>query len=445
MPGASISTRLSGIREFRLRDFKSYEAAALRPSPLTLLIGPNASGKSNMIEGIRLLSWLARGKRSDEVLRAMQDEDLAVRGSLTDLVYQGGDVFTLGCSLAPEGWDTWTELSVGVCVTESGMRIVSESIESLHDPVPLYNVVESAAGFSHDVQVAYNNFARGGQKPRIACTDQQLILTQLGTPARFGKAHVRSQELIPLVTTAFRDSLSQMMFLDPAPRRMRGYSHPAERMLREDGRNLSSVLFDLCSNGHKAAVLDFIRALPEQDITDISFVQTPRNEVMVQLRESFPGAHQLCDAPVLSDGTLRVLAIAAALLSAKEGSLVLIEEIDNGVHPSRAKLLLDNIFRISKDRGLSVLLTSHNPALSDALPVDAIPHVACCFRSPTDGDSRIVHVEDIPAAAELLARGPLGKLMTKGELDRFLKNPVDPETKARAAIAWLDSLAESAQ
>jgi len=81
---------------------------------------------------------------------------------------------------------------------------------------------------------------------------------------------------------------------------------------------------------------------------------------------------------LLSDGTLRVLAIsqrdealcaiAAAMLSATEGSLVVIEEIDNGVHPNRAKHLLASIRDIAEQRKLRVLLSTHNPALMDALP-----------------------------------------------------------------------------
>ena len=45
-----------------LRDFKSYREAALHLAPLTLLVGADASGKSNAIEAIRILAWLARGQ-----------------------------------------------------------------------------------------------------------------------------------------------------------------------------------------------------------------------------------------------------------------------------------------------------------------------------------------------------------------------------------------------
>jgi len=431
------SNEPSGLTEFRLTNFKSYQEATLRLSPLTLLIGPNASGKSNLLEGIRLLSWMARDKRLDEFPRAVQDNALAVRGALTDLTYGRETEFHLGYSIRAKPWN---RLDVGVRVDDAGLRIYDESVTGQTEQVPLYHVADEADGYSHDVQVSYNNFLRGGWKPKILCTDQQLILTQLGTPARFAEDHKRSQETIPQVANLFRGALIRIILLDPAPRLMRSYSHVVDRVIRESGSNLSSVLYELVGEGHKARILEFIKALPEQDITGLGFVETPRNEVMVKLTETFAGKAEERDATVLSDGTLRVLAIAAVLLYADEGSLVVIEEIDSGVHPSRVETLLRNIFEISEEKNLSVLLTSHNPALLNALPVKAIPKVACCYRDLNGGDSRITHIEDLSCSPELLAQGPLGTLMTSGVLDRYLKEPRDPEEKAAAALKWLETM-----
>jgi predicted ATPase len=82
----------------------------------------------------------------------------------------------------------------------------------------------------------------------------------------------------------------------------------------------------------------------------------------------------------LSDGTLRVLAIAATLLSVNSGTFVIIEEIDNGVHPSRADNLVKQIREIALERKLRVLITSHNQALLDAVPDSDIGNVLCCYR-----------------------------------------------------------------
>ncbi|MDY6851136.1 MAG: AAA family ATPase [Thermodesulfobacteriota bacterium] len=49
-------------------NFKGFESAELDLfEPLTVLIGPNGSGKSNAIEGIELLSYIARGGLLHEI------------------------------------------------------------------------------------------------------------------------------------------------------------------------------------------------------------------------------------------------------------------------------------------------------------------------------------------------------------------------------------------
>lgn len=229
---------------------------------------------------------------------------------------------------------------------------------------------------------------------------------------------------------------------------MRGYSFKSETKLKEDGSALSSVLRYLTGvPSEEQEILGFIRSLPEQDIQGISFIDTPREEVMVRLHETFGGREVPREAAVLSDGTLRVLAVVAALLSVASGSLVVIEEIDNGVHPSRAEVLLSNIQSIAKQRELRVLLTTHNPALLDALPLDAIPHTVACYRDPEVGDSRLVRLEELESYPELVAQGPLGRLMTQGILDRFLKARElrDRDKKVEQGLAWISEFRKQAK
>jgi len=222
---------------------------------------------------------------------------------------------------------------------------------------------------------------------------------------------------------------------------MRQYSFVVERNLKGDGSNLSSVLYDLCeAKDQKEQVLDFIRALPERDIRDIGFLETPRNKVMLTLTESFADQARVWDAGILSDGTLRILAVAAALLSAPDGSLVIVEEVDNGVHLSRVGTLLENIQKVARERKIRVLVTTHNPALLDALPTEAIPDVVCCYRDPDAGDSRLIRLEDLDTHPELIAEGPLGRLMTKGILDRYLKDRTSPEQRRARAMEWIEAL-----
>ena len=57
---------------------------------------------------------------------------------------------------------------------------------------------------------------------------------------------------------------------------------------------------------------------------------------------------KLIDARLLSDGTLRMLAIVTALETVPKSSRIVIEEFDNGLHPSRAELLVRTLSESGK-------------------------------------------------------------------------------------------------
>ena len=131
------------------------------------------------------------------------------------------------------------------------------------------------------------------------------VLIQLQVLARLGMRKVTLKDL-PQALEQYHGWLSTMTFLDPQPPAMGDYSFKSDRILGGDGANLSGVLYNLCSNPEtKEALLEFIKTLPEQDIKDITFIETPRDEVMVRLTETFGGVASPCDAPLLSDDASR--------------------------------------------------------------------------------------------------------------------------------------------
>jgi predicted ATPase len=436
-----------------LEHFKSYRQARLPLAPLTVLIGANASGKSNAIEGLRLLSWLAQGRRLSAIQHEVNQQQQVVRGTLDDLAFEGADTFGLG---AETDQPQWNELTMKLTRRKDGLHITAETLTHADAKVPLYTLDQPSSERGTDAAVAYNNFSKGRNKPHVVCSDQAAIFTQLTSPATFDAAHDSSRAQIPPVVRQLERWLSAMLFLDPVPAVMRGYTFPSDTVLQGNGSNLSALLYNLWGadrdkaveqqrgqqepyRSQRQAILSFIQSLPEQDIAGLSFLEEPRGGVMVKLTETFGGQTRDYDASLLSDGTLRVLSIAAAMLSAPPASLVVIEEIDNGVHPGRARHLLAGIRDIAERRGLRVLLSTHNPALLDALPDSALPDVVFCYRDPQLGSSVAVRLQDVPEYPELIAQDSLGGLVTSGALERFVKQPRSLDRQARA-LAWLDTM-----
>ena len=368
------------LTEFTLTHFKSYRQARLPLGPLTVLIGANASGKSNAIEALRFMQWMAQ-KQID--------------------IHQN--------ILRPDSW-------------RLDVRGSKETWLSDNHPCRLSCYFNNDSEYRYIVEIK-----KGNDSPN------SIFLTfEDDTTARFNDS------------PSSLEILRNLLFIDTIPSAMREYSSKSEQYLFSDGSNLSSVLYHLCQiPSQKQILLDFIQSLPEQLISDIGFIETPRNEVMLTLTETFGHRQQQIDITLLSDGTLRVLTIAAALLSAPEGSPIVIEEIDNGVHPSRAKHLLTRIREIANQRNLRVLLSTHNPALMDALPDEALPDVVFCYRDPQEGDSRLIRLQDLDDYPGLILQGPLGQLVTTGIVDRFVKSPTPPHIRKDKALQWLTQLREA--
>ncbi len=426
---------------FQLEGFKSYADASLplgasdpqSRHPLSVLIGANASGKTNLIEGLRLLSTIAAGTRLDAIRGGYRTD--GPRGSLASLGYRGASSFSFSCHT---NFEEYPRYRITLELRDDRLHIHDERVWSDSRRVPLFAMVEPSAGLASDVEVAYDNFARGGKKPRVTCTDQVSLLTQMNGSARFQASHRKAQDMVPRYCRLYQELLQNIRLLDPRPREMRSYSYRNDTLLDEHGTNLSAVLFHLCQTAaSKDTVLEFIRDVPEQDIDDIDFIVTERGDVMVKLTETFGGQRTSYDASLLSDGTLRILAVAGTMLSTPENGLVIIEEIDNGVHPSRVEGLLRRVSQVARERSLKVLVTSHNPALLDALPDQSIPDVVFCYRDPREGCSRLIRLQEIPDYPRLLMQGPLGRLVTQRTLDRFVNSGSMPSERQERALAWL--------
>lgn len=161
------------------------------------------------------------------------------------------------------------------------------------------------------------------------------------------------------------------------------------------------------------------------------------------------GAGNKFDARVLSDGTLRTLAILAAIETAKAADndtdseppipLIVVEEFDNGLHSSRVKTVLNAAYDAAKNGRARIVATTHNPALLDALTPEQLDSVVVCHHDPATRAATMTRLLELPGADILLERGRLGDLVTREIIDEHF----DPEfelKRTEAARKWLQTL-----
>lgn len=405
------------LKKITFTDFKSFVQAKLTLEEISVLIGSNASGKTNMIEGIRILSEIVTGRDISSILDGSKNVDSGIRGGSRGCVRFEAQDFTLGCEISLKDEVYYYEISIQVY---PHIYVKSEGMYREIDKqgILIFETKDSDKN-SADIWVTYNN-AKRGKNPDMKCIRTMAILPQM-----LGKWP--ETEVLPGSKEAMEQlvyDLKNILFLDPIPSQMRDYARIGDVDIRPNGENISAVLCNICdgtnsNNERKEELLASIRHLPENEIEDIKFIRTDLNDVILALKEQFGEAW--LNAKMLSDGTLRCMAILTAMISEPTGSLIVIEEVDNGIHPSRVKGLLKEIKRLADERGLRVLITTHNPALLDSIDGDVLGGVSLCYRNKEDGGSSFIKLVDIPEYFRLAAQDSLGDLVTNEDILRVLK------------------------
>ena len=204
---------------------------------------------------------------------------------------------------------------------------------------------------------------------------------------------------------------------------------------------MSAVLYGLGEGDEEQRatlqrLLEKIRQLPDEPYQQFDFTLTKLKDVIFGLQES---SGYKVDARVLSDGTLRTLAILTAFETVSEGSRIVVEEFDNGLHPSRVGVLTEAISTVAKNRRLKVLVTTHNPATMNFLTRDQLEGVVLCTWDAANESTSLVRLDELPRYDEFLERGRLGDLVTRRVIDQYLAPEFEVRQKKKA-LAWLEDL-----
>jgi predicted ATPase len=422
----------SVIEEVRLTAFKSFTDAVLPLDELTLLVGRNGSGKSNALDGLWALARLASGEDLRDALDGGRDGP-AVRGGAAGCAPFGRSAFSLGCSVRTG--DRRVHLDVTVRV-DSVVQVVAER---LRDDERDLLVSDDARADSGDIDARWSQTASASSRP-LAFRATRLLssqaLARIPATTEGQRVHLAAAQVLAALRSVF--------VLDPVPSLMRQYVPRRDVVLHRDGVNLSAAVASLLDDPATAErVRSAMTSLNEQDVVDVTTARSDLDDVMLTLVERYADHDQPVPARVMSDGSLRFLAILVALLQAptldtmpealaSEDALgqtaLVIEELENGLHASQAQLLIGLVREEVQRRRVRALATAHSPALLDALSGDEHRSVVVCQRD-RDGRSALYRLVDLPNYVDIVAAGGLGR---SAEHDRLRRREGPAQTPSEA-------------
>lgn len=381
------------LQSIRLEDFKSFAQAEVQLAPLTVLVGANASGKSNLVDALRFVQGMGLGYSVLDTLQGRMEAGREVwrgiRGGLAGTVRHGRPYsrITTGWRLGEQSWSYEIKFetqpypdATDVLLPETGS-------------VPLDLQATS--------QRRYLSARPGGALGNIAnlAPDEKT--------RDFSKA---AQKIITC--------LSSSVLLTLSTERMRGYAPKQARLLGTDGEHLSSILWSLCQEGSsRQEWVDWLEELLAPELADIDFIETEIGDVMLTLVEA-DGTRT--PARGLSDGTLRFLGTLVALRTAPPGSFMLMEEPETGLHPQRIHLLVEYLESVTRERNIQVIATTHSPQLLQVLSKETLRNAVLCARMADQPGTVLRRLGELPHFDEVSSRSHVDHLFTTGWLERAL-------------------------
>lgn len=404
------------FRRLDLAGFKSFEATSVYLSPFTLLVGANAGGKSNVREAFRFLHGVSRGYTLAEIVGEKWIEGgvrvwNGVRGGAAHVATHEKDYFSLRATFSStptadghtrsQNFDYRIDVQVR---NDHTLRVVREHLwEAGRYVFDTHPDGDPRGGVSPMVKARIRKHG-GGHPPDDSFLDDRPILAQIQSSDVARDATKRAAK----VASNF---LASMVFLDLSPHAAREASPVGIKVLGDRGENLSSVLYEICQDPtRKSQLTSWVRALTPLDAVDVSFVEDMNGRVLGQLTEA---SGTVVPFSAASDGTVRFLAMIAALLNPSRPRFIFFEELENGIHPNRVFLLLDLIGQSVGLNASQIVATSHSPQLlvhayrtREARP--------CLVYRDARGFSRVIDVRSTPQLREVLDVDDPASLMAAG-------------------------------
>ena len=374
------------ITYIKIDGFKTFKNFEMYFSPFTVIVGVNAAGKSNLFDALALLSELASGNSIQKVLSSQRGE-LRELFTLFDNGKRAKEMsFVVEMLVNPTVTDEWNQ-SEKVSVTrlryEVALRHVGvDNVEIIRESLsPIRKKDDKWASYLPNKTDSHWRPAmkRTRQKPFLSFNFDESVtvsiydndegkidnMTTSGSNltfiSRFSKCDT------PHLLAARMEMMS-WRFLHFNPDDLRTPSFKSESM------------FDLDSTGKNlAATLNRLKKEDEYNLVVISQLirKFIPDYIAINVKEELDGSryvlyvkdrrHKEFTSRVLSEGTLRIIALCVLAVDNHHSGLLCFEEPENGIHPMRLEVMANLMEQLSSDvmntelKLRQVIVNTHSP------------------------------------------------------------------------------------
>ena len=428
------------LNRIHVQGFKSLRDATVELAPLVVLFGPNAAGKSNLLEALLLLSRLVGERTLSEAFAE------GIRGyPLEAFTLADGGLEQLLHGPLPH---LRLEVEMSTPLPAASRRrpdILSYQVEVAIDPQSGRLSVQDER--LEDLTANHKPRHRNPCLEKIAherdgITTDVLAIRRQGSPSHpyeesVGLPHtiVSNRQFTGAERYPLFDQLHQeigtwrILYLDPI-KSMRDPQPPRDvNDIGSRGEWLVPYLHRLKYQQPQA--FDAVKRVIAMAIPTITALRTDLNEKRGELELSIQMDGLWLPSRVVSEGTLRLLALCAMAANPFQKGLVAFEEPENGVHPRRIEVVTRLLARASRSQ--QVIVTTHSPQV-----------VVEMVRMIRDGELeaknvRLIRCATTAAGSTFQPFDSLGPLLADNDITEGLSTSDDARVLQAMTIGgWLD-------
>jgi predicted ATPase len=369
------------IKRVVIKNYKSIESCDIRLDNLTLLVGANGAGKSNVVDAMCFVR---------DALRLSLDFAIRDRGGINNCRRRSGGHpthFGLRLDVRLSDAEGFYAFEIGA-LPNGGFKVAREQCQ-----------LQTSNGKLHYFSLESGAISNCSIQPAPAASADRLFLINASGVSPFRQLY---------------EFLNRMGFYNLTPKAIRDLQEPEEgHLLDKYGANLASVFARLQRQSPEiiARVESYLsKVVPSVHGVEFKAVG-PRHTL--EFRQDVAGQKNPWRfwAASMSDGTLRALGVLAAIFQSTEENVVpfvAIEEPEIALHPAAAGVLFDSLTEAS--RKTQLLVTTHSSDLLDRPNIEVDQMYAV---SSIDGVTKVCPID------EAAKQSVKSALFTPGELLRL--------------------------
>ncbi len=424
------------IQHIEALNYRSLRYVSQELRPFQVLVGPNASGKSTFLDVVALLSDFVQNGLSETLLFSL-DNGRGRASRLDELIFnQSSDHFELAIELVvPEQYRYYRDNQWKPDTARYEVAFGFDQGGELQIRTEMLLLIDNQ-GRQHHQRMAQNLFPIEPQPPATLLTESktplgwQIIVKKMPDGNDYFQAETGKWNLtfrvgqhksalagVPEdsdrfpITIWVRDLLRsgiRLFALNTAAMR-RPVSPSVSRHFSVMGANLPLVIQDL-KRHHSPYYQDWVAhlrtILPE--LTQIEVYERPEDRHLY-LALRYASAPEPVPSWLVSDGTLRLLALTLLAYLPDSSNIYLIEEPENGIHPRAVEGVFQSLSSVYRGQ---VLIATHSPLFLGL----AEPSQLLCFAKNPSGAVDIISGDCHPALKDWRGEIDISTLYAAGVL-----------------------------